>query len=123
MSEAEEAAKEAEEEWPRDGSQRSKEGPNTRIDPQHDRPQMSEEGEGQMGCSVWKPCPATWVGTEQLPWEAAESNGLGKKWVDTARAESHSPTVPWMERDRTRGRRNESSRDSSGGRKVSTSNC
>lgn len=108
---------------PRDGSQRSKEGPNTRIDPQHKRPQMGEEGEGQTGCSVWKPYPATRVGTEQLPWEIAESNELGKKWVDTARAESHSPTVPWRERERTRGRSNKSSRDSSGGRKVSTSNC
>lgn len=70
-----------------------------------------------MGQGSWKleALPATLVGTERLLWEAAGNNGLGKEPVNTVGAQSPSPTVQWMERERTRGRQNKRSKDSSGG--------
>lgn len=44
---------------------------------------MGEEGEGEKGRGVWKPCLATLVDTEQLLWEVAEDDELGKEWVNS----------------------------------------
>lgn len=41
------------------------------------RPQIDEGDEEEMGRGVWKSRPATLVVTEQLPWEAAEGDGVG----------------------------------------------
>lgn len=67
---------------PRNGS------PVTRRGPWHQRPGI--RWERKTGRGVWKPPPAALVGTERLPWEAAQDDGLGKAWVDPASAESLS---------------------------------
>lgn len=79
-----------------------------------------------MGHGVWKPHPATLVSTEWLSWEVTEDQGLGKEWVDMARAESPSSTVLWTKRERTRENQEQNVKgehDSSRGRDVSMSTC
>lgn len=41
-----------------------------------------------MGCGVWKPRPATLVGTEWLRWEVVQEDGLGEECVDATIAAS-----------------------------------
>ena len=66
---------------------------------------MDKGGEGEMGQRwIRQVRGEKLVGTEPLLWEAAENNGLGEERVNTARAQSPSPAVQWMEREKTRGR-------------------